>query len=174
MMKPQKLLNLCGLIFVVLSLAACGGAAASTVSPTDTPIPPTDTPVPPTTTPIPEPLPATGGESAIDPLAVGDPERGREIFETGGGVMSMGCTGCHSLDGSSLGTSFEYGPSMQGLSEIAGDRVPGLSAAEYLRQSIVDPSAYVVAGYEDSMRKTYQAFLSEEDLDALVAFLLTQ
>jgi cytochrome c oxidase subunit 2 len=101
-------------------------------------------------------------------VEVGDPERGREIYETGGGVISIhGCKGCHSLKG------YVYnGPSLQGISELAGDRVSGLSAAEYLRQSIVDPGAYVVEDFEDKMPEFLE--LSEEDIDALVAFLLTQ
>jgi hypothetical protein len=49
-----------------------------------------------------------------------------------------------------------------------------LSAEEYLRESIVDPAAYIVEGYPDGMPKAYKILLSEEDIDNLVAFLLTQ
>ena len=66
------------------------------------------------------------------------------------------------------------GPSFQSISSRAGDRVPGLSAAEYLRQSIVDPSAHVVEGFVDIMPISIGFLLSEEDIDNLVAFLLTQ
>ncbi len=53
--------------------------------------------------------------------------------------------------------------------------MPGLSAEEYLRESIVDPAAYTVDGYfADAMPKVYKILLSEEDVDGLVAFLLTQ
>ena len=49
------------------------------------------------------------------------------------------------------------------------DRVPGLSAEEYLRQSIVDPSAYVVEGeWSREMVGGYRYTLSEEDIDHLV------
>jgi hypothetical protein len=49
-----------------------------------------------------------------------------------------------------------------------------LSAEEYLRESIVDPVAYIVDGYlVDAMPKGYKILLSEEDIDSLVAFLLT-
>ena len=66
-------------------------------------------------------------------------------------------------------------PTWQGISGRAGDRVPGLSAEEYLRESILDPAAYIVEGYlADSMAKGYRFLLSEEDIDGLVAFLLTQ
>jgi cytochrome c oxidase subunit 2 len=105
---------------------------------------------------------------------VGDPERGREIWDTGGGVLSGGCQGCHSLDGSEEAGTFRA-PTFQGISGLAGDRVPGLSAAEYLRESIVDPAAYTVDGYfADGMPKGFKVLLSDEDIDGLVAFLLTQ
>ena len=122
-------------------------------------------------------LAACGGEPTVDPLEIGDPERGREIWDTGGGVMGRdlgrGCSICHTLDGSEQKGSLRA-PSFQGISEHAGDRVPGLSAVEYLRQSIVDPSAYVVEGFEDHMPKSFRILINEEDIDNLVAFLLTQ
>ena len=118
-------------------------------------------------------LAACGGEPTIDPLEIGDPERGREIYETGGGVIEAPCRACHSLDGS-VGPA-PNGPSFQGISDRAGDRVPELSSVEYLRQSIVDPSAYVEEGFIDNaMPKGFRILLSEEDIDNLVAFLLTQ
>jgi hypothetical protein len=123
-------------------------------------------------------LAACGGGSKIDPLEIGDPERGREIHETGGGVIGgeweVGCSSCHTLDGSVKTPVAIAAPSFQGISERAGERVPGMSAEEYLRQSIVDPSAYVVEGFGNLMQKDFESLLSEEDIDSLVAFLLTQ
>ena len=105
-------------------------------------------------------------------------ERGREIHETGGGVIGIetgiGCSDCHSLDGSVKPFFPDAAPSFQDISKRAGERVPGLSAVEYLRQSIVDPSAYMVEGFNDHMHQGFRFLLSEEDVDALVAFLLTQ
>ena len=68
----------------------------------------------------------------------------------------------------------QAGPSLQGIYGRAGERVPGLSAGEYIRQSIVDPAAYVVDGFHNLMPDSYQLVLSEEDINALVAFILTQ
>ena len=134
-----------GLLAVLLVLAACGNGDANTTAPAAT---------------------------------VGDPERGREIWDTGGGVIGgsggVGCQACHSLDGSEKTVFREIAPTWQGISGRAGDRVPGLSAEEYLRESIVDPAAYIVEGYSDLMPKGYKNLLSEEDIDGLVAFLLTQ
>ena len=89
-------------------------------------------------------------------------------------MLSGGCSFCHTLDGSEK-VATARAPSWQGISGRAGDRVPGLSAEEYLRESIVDPAAYIVDGYlPDSMPKGFKILLSEEDIDSLVAFLLTQ
>jgi mono/diheme cytochrome c family protein len=117
-----------------------------------------------------------GDANTTAPAAtVGDPERGRQIWDDGGGVIQGGgCQECHSLDGSEKTVSIEIAPTWLGVSLRAGDRVPGLSADEYLRESIVDPAAYIVEGYSDLMPKGFRFLLSEEDIDNLVAFLLTQ
>lgn len=120
-------------------------------------------------------LSSCGGGSGIDPLEVGDPERGREIFENGGGVLSSNfCSNCHSLDGTVNTEARHRAPTLQGISGRAGDRVPELSVVEYLRQSIVDPRAYTVEGFQNLMPEGYKLVLSEEDIDNLVAFMLTQ
>jgi cytochrome c2 len=106
--------------------------------------------------------------------AVGDPEQGRQIWEDGGGVLKGGgCSGCHSVDGSEQEDN-RRAPTFQGISGRAGDRVAGMSGEEYLRESIVDPAAYIVGGYSDFMLKGFRFLLSEEDIDDLVAFLITQ
>ncbi len=118
---------------------------------------------------------ACGVRSAVDPLEIGDPERGREIYDNGGGVLPVGCHLCHTLDGSVHESVSRLAPSFQGISERAGDRVPELSAEEYLRQSITDPKAFVVGGFSGmDVPNDLEKVLSEEDIDALVSFLLTQ
>ncbi len=71
--------------------------------------------------------------SAGEPGPVGDPERSREIYEDRNRTR---CTQCHTLDGSDI----RGGPSLLGISERAGDRIPELSAVEYLQRSILEPS----------------------------------
>lgn len=100
--------------------------------------------------------------------SLGDPARGQLIFDTGG-ASGIPCATCHTLDGTSL-----VGPSVKGISERAATQVPGLSAEEYLRQSILEPSAHLVEGYDDLMNKNYGDTLSEQDINDLIAFLLTQ
>ena len=104
----------------------------------------------------------SGGSSAG-----GDAARGKELYQTGG-ASGVPCNTCHSLDGSPL-----VGPSLQGISTKAADRMPGLSAEDYLKQSIDNPSAYMAEGFSDQMYKGYADSLSREELADLVAYLMT-
>ena len=90
-----------------------------------------------------EPEIVEGIEVAEAVALEGDPENGRIIYEIGPeGVYEIFCVNCHELDA----TIGDYGPGFEGIAERASTRVADLSAEEYLRQSIVDPEAYVVEG----------------------------
>ncbi len=53
--------------------------------------------------------------------------------------------------------------------------MPGLSAHDYLVQSITDPGAYVVQPFADGlMPRDFKVRLSDEQLRTLVEFLLGQ
>jgi len=187
MMKYQKFFQqiIC-LNLVVIILAGCGGNAPKSVSEapaamaapeqatvTPTPESATPTPEPSIATPTPQPPPVTDEESTTDPLEIGDPEKGREIFENGGERYSdkpqYHCIRCHSLDGSE-----DYGPSLQDISKRADDRVPELSAVEYLRQSILEPDAYIVESSKYRMGRFPGILLNEGETNDLIAFMLTQ
>ena len=95
---------------------------------------------------------------------------GREIFEGAGISAQAGCQICHSLETDRV----LVGPSLAGIGELAATRVPGQSAADYLRTSILDPDAYVVDGYRGGqMLPIYEEQLTVEEIDALVEYLLT-
>jgi len=97
---------------------------------------------------------------ATDPVA-----RGRQV------QRELGCATCHEPG---LANLFRpVGPPLDHIGTVAGTRRPGMSAEEYVRQSIVDPGAYLVPGYPDSMPRGAADRLSKEDLDALVAYLLS-
>jgi len=106
----------------------------------------------------------TAQPTTTDVASIGDVAHGHEIATVFGGVLSVACAYCHTFD--------ESEPLR--LESIAGDRIPGLSAEEYLRQSILDPGAYVVEGdWSRQMIGSYRYSLSEEDVDDLIAFLLS-
>ncbi|RMG94312.1 MAG: cytochrome c [Chloroflexi bacterium] len=111
------------------------------------------------------------GEAATEE-AVGDPVRGEQLYKqtTIGSASAPGCITCHSLEeGVQL-----VGPSHAGVATRAETAVPGMSAEEFLRESIIDPDAHVAEGFTPGiMYPNYGNELSEQDINDLVAFLLT-
>ncbi len=99
-----------------------------------------------------------------------DPVAGRDLYLDTRIGTNTGCRICHSLEpGRRL-----VGPSLAGVGTAAETRVAGLTAGEYLRQSIVDPDAYIVKGFQaGAMLPDIAELLTEQQLDDLVAFLLT-
>jgi mono/diheme cytochrome c family protein len=93
-----------------------------------------------------------------DPFLV----KGRQVF-------NARCATCHALEPN---TSI-IGPSLAGLATRAETRVEGLSADEYIQLSILRPGDYIVEGYNDVMITNFSKELTSEDMNALVAFLLT-
>ncbi len=105
-----------------------------------------------------------------DAQVAAEADAGRSLYEEGTLGTNTGCRICHSLDAGVV----LVGPSFDGIATRAATRVPGLSAEEYLRQSILEPNAYVVDGFpEGQMLQNFGELLTEEDIDNLVAFLLT-
>jgi len=99
-----------------------------------------------------EPTPTT------DPLVV----KGRQVF-------NARCATCHALEPNTT----IIGPSLAGVATRAETRVEGLNADEYIQMSILRPGDYVVEGYNNVMITNFSRELTSEDMNALVAFLLT-
>lgn len=111
-------------------------------------------------------------------------EEFNEWLETGGGnfedmalpeygqllYQQQGCAACHSLDGTP-----GVGPSFQGLFGRAEELAAGGTVPvdeNYLRESILQPQAKIVAGYPPAM-PDYSS-LNERQVSALVAFIKEQ
>ncbi len=88
--------------------------------------------------------------------------------------QSEACFACHNLAVRQEDEPGQNGPNMADLFERAGSRVEGLTAEEYVYQSIVDPAAFVVLTYEDvgKMPQNFADKLSEDEIQGLVAWLL--
>ena len=93
------------------------------------------------------------------------PELGERLYQ------QQGCQACHSLDGSR-----GVGPSFQGIYGSTHQFADGTSAEvdeNYLRESILEPGAKVVEGFQNVMPASYGS-LSEREISALVAFIKSQ
>lgn len=98
-----------------------------------------------------------GSDVTVDELA----SMGEELFHGAGG-----CEACHGLG--------ERAPRLVGeIGTRCGERVEGMSCKEYLHESLVDPGAYVVEGFQPIM-PALGAQLSDGQIWALVAFLQSQ
>ena len=100
-------------------------------------------------------LVACGEAPATDPLA-----RGRQVYR------ALDCGKCHSI----AGEGARLGPELTRIGAVAAEQRPG-AVAEYLRQSLTEPGAYIVPGQHDTMPRGLVLGLSEGDLDALVTYL---
>ncbi|MEM7126351.1 MAG: c-type cytochrome [Chloroflexota bacterium] len=88
--------------------------------------------------------------------------------------LLMGCSGCHNINEDQTANNVgPVGPHQNNLYERAAERVEGQSAEEYVYNSIVEPDAYVVEGYNGGvMPQTFADMMSEEEINALVAWAL--
>ncbi len=89
-------------------------------------------------------------------------ERGQRLYVTNG------CAGCHSTDGSA-----KTGPSFKGIwgqTHQFSNAAPAIVDENYIRESIIDPSAKIRAGYEDKMN-SFQGQFSDEELGLLIKFI---
>ena len=96
-------------------------------------------------------------------------------------VGAAACSSCHAISGVAQGV---LGPSLDGIGSAAGNRIPGYSAEEYIRESILEPDVYA-AGTADGLDQDYDGnlmlstmagilpSLTDEDIDVLVDYLLS-
>jgi ferredoxin/cytochrome c2 len=99
-----------------------------------------------------------------------DAEMGRQIYLEAVPGVNAGCQICHSTEKDVK----IIGPSFYGVGTRAETRIPGMTAEEYLHQSIVDPNAYVVEGFpKGQMLQNFGEILTEDQISDLIAFLMT-
>ncbi len=134
----------------------------ATLAPSQADMPQSDEP---TATPLPTPTPAP--TSTPRPL---EGDTAEEIF------LNAGCTSCHQIG--HLGESHKVGPDLSNIRLDSQDRVSNMSAEEYIRQSILDPNAYLAPECPNGpclaniMPRDYQLRLSAKQVDLLVDYLL--
>ncbi len=180
----QAVTKLIFLIFVAL-LIACSAPPPPTQ--TATPIPPTATVAPtPTQVPLTATRPPATPTAVAPPAAVGslkgDAAAGERLFHN----KKADCTACH--DETLAFPGGDYAPNLGDISMQAeqiiksqGYTGKAKTVADYIRESIMDPNAYIVPGddYRDpkdglsAMRRDFAQRLSAQEIEDLVAYLLT-
>lgn len=80
------------------------------------------------------------------------------------------CLGCHTIGSAESLLRF---PDLGGIGAIAGDRIAGKSAIEYLAESLYDPGAYIVDGFLPGMPFIGRPpiGLTDDEILAVMAYL---
>jgi mono/diheme cytochrome c family protein len=91
-------------------------------------------------------------------VSKGDQAAGKEIFTK---TAQPPCASCHTFK--AAGSTATVGPDLD--TALQG------KDAQFILESITDPSAEVTAGFQDIMPKEYKTQLDEKQLADLVAFL---
>jgi nitric oxide reductase subunit C len=113
-------------------------------------------------------LVACGGNaqptSTTLPVATLSPEaaQGKRVF-------TRSCGACHSV----LPDTVIVGPSLAGIASRAETQVAGQDGRTYLYTAILQPGDHLVDGYENLMPASLGKQLTGEELDAVVAYLMT-
>jgi len=99
---------------------------------------------------------------------------GSETMEQFGQRVAMrrGCTACHSADGAA-----STGPTWKGLwgknESLSGGsvKIDGEDGLNYLRESMLNPTAKIVSGFEGVSMPSYQGQLDDKQIDGLIAYI---
>jgi cytochrome c oxidase subunit 2 len=94
---------------------------------------------------------------------------GQSLAECGGVAFKRnGCNSCHSVDGSKI-----VGPSLKGVygtEQPLADGSKVMADEQYIRESIMNPMAKIVAGYPAAM-PVFAGRINEEQMGALVEYI---
>lgn len=118
--------------------------------------------------------------AAASPLPVSasdDVEMGRQLFTGQLAVPGfVACIGCHSIDPAGRAG---IGPNLAAVAQVAAQRAPGMTAAEYIERSIRVHDEFVVPGYSPGIvrgalgGRDFNDVLSDDQVAALVAYLMS-
>lgn len=110
----------------------------------------------------PVPASADAYRERVDALLVNaNPANGEAVLER------YQCLACHRYAGETVA------PQFTGIAERAPQRRPPMPADAYLYESIVNPGAYVIEGYANSMIQNFESQISDQELGDIIAYLLT-
>ena len=118
------------------------------------------------------PLSSVEWPETVEELTEGDAENGPDVYQLNG------CAGCHGNpeDPNWVG----LGPWLGNIGKDAETRVEGMSAEQYIYESILDPNAFIAPDCPNGscndpsvMRQDYPNLLSDQDMADLVEYYMT-
>jgi cytochrome c551/c552 len=111
------------------------------------------------------------GVASVAVWANGDPPPPAPGTQFDGAALfrSKGCVGCHT--GPDADSLTNVGPNLRLLADVAAERKPGLSAQQYVRESVLSPQEFIAPGFAGGVAMpTLQ--VSPEELNAIVSYLV--
>ena len=80
------------------------------------------------------------------------------------------CASCHKIEGT--GAQGITGPDLTNIGTIGASRISGYTAEEYIRESIIEPDAYLVEGYGNLMPAGLKDLLGA-DYEPIITYLVS-
>lgn len=105
---------------------------------------------------------------------IGDAANGRRLFR-GEEKLALdaleACIDCHN---DTVGGESPTGQNLSNIGNRAAGVVPGQSAVDYMRASILQPDEHLSGGFQEGiMPRTYAELLTTQDINDLIAYMLT-
>jgi len=102
-------------------------------------------------------------EGALAQAGLAGAKTGEQIY------TAAGCGACHTFG--KAGSSGNVGPNLDELAAQAG-KLTDLSAEEYTKESILNPDAFTVQGFQKGVMPSFEGRLDEKQVQELVKYLL--
>lgn len=101
-------------------------------------------------------------EAPPTPTLTAELAQGKQLF-------SQHCGSCHAIEADTV----IVGPSLFAVTDRASDRAPDMTPQQYVELSILQPDAILVPGYDNVMPTNFGTRLAGDELDAIVAYVLS-
>jgi cbb3-type cytochrome c oxidase subunit III len=101
-------------------------------------------------------------QGALASAGLAEATTGEQIF------TAAGCAGCHTFQ--PAGSTGTIGPDLDDLASAAGNMPP----EEFVRESILNPDAEIAQGFSPGVMPSFEGRLSDQQVQALVDYLLGQ
>lgn len=108
---------------------------------------------------------------ATEIALVGDAMRGEDIFRRGLDGAPP-CITCHNPTAAGR-SGFSIGPGLKGINERGAARIEGVTAPEYIEDSIRHPVHFLVPGFNPVMPTIFGEQYGDQAIADLVAFLMS-